>query len=72
LIFEVVTLIPKVEYEHIINEMKSEISDPKDIPYLACCIATNSEGVWSHDPHIKEQKKVKVFTNIDMLKSIRS
>ena len=72
LIFESVTLIPQDEYIDYIDKLKSEISDIKDIPYLACCIAANSEGIWSHDPHMKEQKKVKVFTNIDLLKSIRS
>ncbi|MBU0628159.1 MAG: hypothetical protein KKC75_03145 [Nanoarchaeota archaeon] len=72
LIFESVTLIPKEEYNDFIDGLKAEISDPKDIPYLACCIAANSEGIWSHDPHIKEQNKVKVFTNIDLLRTIRS
>jgi len=68
LILEVVTLIPKIEYNKFVDKFKSEISDPKDVPYIACCVATNSEGVWSHDPHMKEQDKVKVFTNIDLLK----
>lgn len=72
LIFESVTLIPKMEYEKFVDKIKSKISDPKDVPYLACSIATNSEGIWSHDPHMKEQDKVKVFTNIDLLSSIRS
>ena len=72
LIFESVTLIPRKEYDNYLRKLKSEISDPKDVPYLACCIATNSEGIWSHDPHMKEQKKAKVFTNIDLLESIRS
>ena len=68
LIFESVTLIPKIEYNKFVDKLKPEISDPNDIPYLACCIATNSEGVWSHDPHMKEQDEVKVFTNIDLLR----
>lgn len=72
LIFESVTLIPKKEYNKFVDEIKSEISDLKDAPYLACCIATHSEGIWSHDPHIKEQDKVMVFTNIDLLRLSRS
>src|SRR3989338_2736813 len=72
LIFESVTLIPKEEYDGHIDELKSKISDMKDVPYLACCIAANSEGIWSHDPHMKEQNKVRVLTNIDLLRSIRS
>lgn len=72
LIFKSVTLIPKIEYNKYIERLKTEISDLKDVPYIACCIATHSEGIWSHDPHIKEQDKVNVFTNIDMLRLIRS
>ncbi|MBW2975457.1 hypothetical protein KY366_07085 [Candidatus Woesearchaeota archaeon] len=72
LIFESLTLVPKVKYNKVLGKFKSEISDPKDVPYLACCIATRSEWVWSHDPHMKEQDKVKVFTNIDLLRYSRS
>ena len=72
LIFESVTLIAKSEYAQLTDKLNTEMSDPKDVPYLACCIATHSKGIWSHDPHIGEQKKVKVFTNIDLLRLIRS
>ena len=72
LFFERITLIPKREYEASLKKLKNEISDSKDLPYIACCIAIKALGVWSHDPHLKEQSKVKVFTNIDMLKLIRS
>ncbi len=72
LIFERITIIPKGKYEKKIKQAKSKISDPKDIPYLACCIATHSAGIWTHDQHLKEQKEVKVFTNIDMLNLINS
>ncbi len=72
LIFEPVTIISKAEYSKFTEKLKPEISDPKDIPYLACCIATHSEGIWSHDQHMQEQGRVKVFTNIDMLKKMRS
>lgn len=44
------------------------ISDPNDIPHLAACLASKADGIWAHDPHFLEQQKVKVFTNIDMLK----
>ena len=39
----------------------------KDRPILAAAIATKAEAIWAHDPHFKQQKKVKVFTNIDLL-----
>ena len=68
LLFERVTIIPKFAYNNFLNECKKLLKDIDDVPYLAACLATKAEGVWSHDPHFKEQNKVKVFTNIDMLK----
>jgi len=42
-----------------------------DVPALAAVIANKANGIWTHDPHFKEQKKVKIFTNIGMLKMNR-
>lgn len=72
LLFERITLIPKNEYNQYLRKLEKEISDLKDIPYLACCISTKAEGVWSHDPHFLQQDKVKVFTNQDLLDLSRS
>ena len=68
LIFENITIILKSDYGDYLDECKSDISDADDIPVLAVAIATKAEAIWAHDPHFKEQKKVKVFTNIDLLK----
>jgi len=67
LLFERITLISQNEYAKHLNKLKIDIADTKDIPYLACCLATKSEGIWSHDPHFLEQKKVRIFTNKDLL-----
>jgi predicted nucleic acid-binding protein len=72
LIFERITLIPKNEYAKYLKKLETEISDSKDIPYLACCISTKAEGIWSHDPHLLGQDKLKVFTNKDLLDMSRS
>ena len=68
LIFDKVKIISQEEYAVQLSELFLMISDPKDIPYLACCIATHSQGIWSHDPHLKEQENIKIFTNIDLLR----
>ena len=68
LILESILIIPKSDYEPYLNDCKNDISDGDDIPVLAVAIATKAEAIWAHDPHFKEQKKVKVFTNIDLLK----
>ncbi len=70
LVFENIEIIPKSDYETYLDECKNDISDVDDIPVLAVAIAAKAEAIWAHDPHFKEQKKVKVFTNIDMLKEI--
>lgn len=68
LIFEYIEVIPQSEYEDFMDECKNLISDPDDVPHLAACLARRVYGIWAHDPHFKEQDKVKVFTNIDMLR----
>ena len=67
MVFDHITLVRSAEYNPLMRKLHHEISDIKDIPFLACCITTHSVGIWSHDPHMREQKRVKVLTNIDML-----
>jgi len=68
LFFERIRLVPEQEYRGFMERCKKDISDPDDVPHLAACLASKAEGIWAHDPHFKEQKKVRVFTNIDMLR----
>jgi len=68
MIFENITTIPETEYRELIEQLKDEISDSKDLAYIAACLASKACGIWTHDPHFKEQKKVNIFTNIDMLR----
>ncbi len=71
LIFENIIVLPSEEYAEFEEKTMNDIRDPDDVSYLAACIATNAAGIWTHDPDFLEQKKVKVFTNIDMLKMSR-
>lgn len=68
LIFENIEIIPESEYNNYMDECRGLISDKEDILFLASCLSSNAEGIWAHDPHFKEQNKVKIFTNIDMLR----
>ncbi len=68
IIFEHIAIIPESGYKDIINKLKYKIKDPKDLPYLAACLATKANGIWTHDPHFNEQKEINIFTNIDMLR----
>jgi len=68
LIFERIKIIPESEYSEFIDLIKDEINDPKDVPYLAACLASKAYGIWTHDPDFNKQNKAKVLTNIDMLR----
>ena len=67
LIFEHITIISKNEYQDILNDLGNIIKDTKDIAYFAVCIFVKADGIWTHDLHFKEQKRFKIFMNIDML-----
>ncbi len=68
IIFENTTIIPEIEYKTFIDNLKKEIKDQKDLSYIAVCLSSNAYGIWSHDTDFLQQKKVKVLTNVDMLK----
>ena len=68
LLFDTITIIPRTDYDHFLNDLTTEIKDQNDLPYLAVSMSEKADGIWSHDPHFQEQKKVKVLTNIDLLK----
>jgi len=68
LIFERITIIPESEYREWIELVKGDISDPKDVVYIAACLAGKADGIWTHDPDFSTQNKVNIFTNIDMLR----
>ena len=67
-IFEQISIIPQNEYNELVEKFKNDIKDPNDVLYIAACVAAKAEAIWTHDPHFKEQKKVKVFSNIDLLR----
>ena len=68
LILEHIKIIPQSEYSDFVEKCKDDIIDRDDVPILAVAIANEVPGIWAHDLHFKDQNKVKVFTNIDMLR----
>ncbi len=67
LMFDFIKIIPKGDYSQFVDELKTEIKDIDDIPYLAVCWLIDADGIWTHDPHFFNQNKFKIMTNIDML-----
>jgi len=65
-----ITIVARAKYISYTKELNSVLEDKRDLPYLAVCLAVQSEGIWTHDTDFLKQKKVKVFTNKDMLKFV--
>lgn len=71
LIFEHISIISSHEYISLIESLKNKISDERDLSYLTVCLLIKAEGIWTHDPHFKEQDEFKIYTNIDLLDILR-
>ncbi len=73
LIFQHITVIPKTEYEDYLNTKESKsIDDSKDIPYIACYLATKSDGIWSNDGDFKiTNEKISIYTTEKLLEVLR-
>ena len=61
LIFEQITIVPKEDYIKYIDKSKNLIDDINDVPFIALCLATKADGVWSDDKHFKSQKDFNVY-----------
>ena len=70
LFFENITIIPYEEYFQEFTKSQKLITDQKDVPYIACCIFSRADGIWTHDSGFLEQDRVKIFTNADLLKML--
>lgn len=67
MLFEYIEIIPRGEYDQFIEKYKGQLQDERDLPYLATCVATEAEGIWTHDPNLLHQAIVKTFTNIHLI-----
>ena len=66
-ILSCINIISKDNQNIYLSELQGEINDIDDIPYIASCLFIKADGIWTHDPHFKEQHKIRIFTNIDLL-----
>lgn len=41
--------------------------DRKDAPFLAIGLAINADGIWTGDPHLRQQNLVRVFSIKDLM-----
>jgi len=61
LIFEHITIIPKEDYKDLLSRAKTLIEDIDDVPFIALCLASKADGIWSDDAHFKTRKEVIIF-----------
>ena len=59
---------PKI-YSRYMAEAQNLIDDQADSPFLACAMALNA-GIWSDDKHFQKQKKIKMYTTKELLKTL--
>lgn len=61
LLFEKITIIPKEEYEEFFDAAKTLIDDIDDVPFIALCLASKADGIWSDDAHFKTRKEITIY-----------
>lgn len=72
LIFEKITIIPKEEYNGFIKSAKTHIDDIDDIPFIALCLASKSDGIWSDDAHFKTRKEITIYRTRELAIAFKS
>ncbi len=63
---DIITVIPKEEYSHLIDEAEKISPDPKDIMYFALAMKLNG-SIWSNDKILKKQDKVKIYLTNEIM-----
>jgi len=73
IMFSRITILPKADYSANMDEAMELIGreDIKDIPFIACAIATSANGIWSDDEDLQKQGRVKVFRTKALMKRLR-
>jgi predicted nucleic acid-binding protein len=66
LIFEHITIIPKEEYKDFFDCAKALIDDVDDVPFIALCLASKADGIWSDDTHFKTRKEIVIFRTSEL------
>jgi len=71
LLFEKITIIPKEEYEEFFDTAKTLIDDINDVPFIALCLASKADGIWSDDTHFKTRKNIIIFRTKELALAFR-
>jgi len=72
LLFEKITIIPKEEYKEFFDSAKTLIDDIDDVPFIALCLASKADGIWSDDTHFKTRKEITIFRTRELAIAFKS
>ena len=63
LIVQKIRIIPHSDYKtKMVLAQKIMKRDIKDVPYVACYLALDCDGIWTNDADFEEQKELKIFS----------
>ncbi|MCL4379224.1 MAG: PIN domain-containing protein [Candidatus Marsarchaeota archaeon] len=59
-----------IQYLADANKIIGEV-DKDDVAYIAVALSIEADGVWSYDPHFKQQKAVRLFPTSELIRIIK-
>ena len=65
----IVKFIPPEDYSNLFKDVMKSIPDSKDIDFLALALKLSCP-IWSNDPDLKKQDKIKIFTTKEIIQLI--
>ena len=63
---EIISIVPKNNYEDLLSRAKEISPDPDDVPYFALALKMQIP-IWSNDKKLKKQDHVRVFNTGELL-----
>ncbi len=66
---DIITVVPKEEYYHLIAEAEKFSPDTKDVMYFALAMKLNG-SIWSNDKLLKNQDKIKVYLTSEVIQLV--
>ena len=68
-----IKFVKREAYTRYLSEAHGIIGefDEDDVAYIAVALAIKADGVWSYDPHFKQQESVKLFSTGELFRFIK-
>ncbi len=68
-----IKIVKRDAYVQFLNQAHEIIGkiDKDDEAYIAVALGIKANGVWSYDPHFKQQKAIKLFSTGELIRIIK-